>query len=261
VTKNAYNHHEIFSRFRRWSGSVPAGFESDFLGVKCRTAYFTMMPPQSNDRYEAHDYPAFNDEYFEWIDLLESVAWANECFIMFELGAGFGRWTARGAAAAQQKELRYKLVAVEAEPTRFEWITENLRDNGVNLADCRVVHAAVTAADGKVGFQLADPARSYGESIGNGTEVEAISLTTLLGGPFDHVDLVDIDVQGAELDVLENATESLIEKVKRVHVETHSELLHRGVSKLFRRLRWKPHFLYWCYTADKTPWGRINFTG
>jgi FkbM family methyltransferase len=142
------------------------------------------------------------------------------------IGCWFWPLDRQRAAAARQKGLPYKLVAVEAEPTRFEWITENLRDNGVNLADCRVVHAAVTAADGRVGFQLADPARSYGESIGSGTEVEAISLTTLLGGPFDHVDLVDIDVQGAELDVLENATKSLIEKVKRVHVETHSELLH-----------------------------------
>jgi hypothetical protein len=77
VTKNAYNHHEIFSQFRRWCGSVPAGFEADFLGVKYRTAYFTVMPPQPNDRFEAHHYPAFNNEYFEWIDLLESVAWAK----------------------------------------------------------------------------------------------------------------------------------------------------------------------------------------
>jgi FkbM family methyltransferase len=215
--------------------------------------------PQPNATYAAPSYPPFDEEYFEWIDLLEAVTSAQGRFTMLELGAGFGRWTARAATAAQQSNLQYFLIAVEAEPTHFEWLKQNLQDNGVRLADCHLIHAAVTDKDGKIGFRTGDP-DGYGQAIGGTTEVEAVSLSTLLR-PLDRVDLIDMDVQGAELEILSAAIQPLSQKVKRVHVETHSEQLHTSIIGLFRRLGWKPHFLYMFNTADKTPWGRINFQG
>jgi FkbM family methyltransferase len=255
-----YRHHEIFSRFQRWSGIAPAGFEIDFLGTRSRTAFFSMMQARPHDRDESPAYPAFDEEYLEWIDLLEAVDWANGRFTMMELGAGFGRWAARGAAAARQREIPYHLVAVEAEPTHFAWMIQNLQDNEVRLEECHLVGAAVVGKDGRVGFQVGDAASSYGQTIGGTTEVEAVSLTTLLG-PLDSVDLVDVDVQGAEFEVLGAAANLLNAKVRRVHVETHSDGLHASVQRLFRGLGWKPHFLYAGNTADRTPWGRMNFQG
>jgi FkbM family methyltransferase len=253
-------HNYIFAGFRRWAGSVPAGFDVDFLGTRYRTSFFTMWRSQPHDRDEAPTYPPFDEEYFEWIDLLEAVASAKNRFTMLELGAGFGRWTVRAAAAAKQRNVSYSLIAVEAEPTHFDWLRENLQDNNVDLANCRLILAAATGKDGKIGFQVGDAENSYGQAIGGNTEVEAISLSTLLL-PCDLVDLVDMDVQGAELDILVSATELLVRKVKRVHVETHSQQLHTDILRLFRSLGWKPHFLYAGDTADKTPWGRINFQG
>jgi FkbM family methyltransferase len=253
-------HHKVFSRFHRWSGRVPAGFDGDFLGTRYKTEYYTMWPPQPQERYAAPDHPAFDEEYFEWIDLLEAAASAKNRFTMMELGAGFGRWTARAAAAAQQLGLPYFLVAVEAEPTHFEWLIQNLQDNEVKPEDCRLIHAAVTGKDGTVGFHVGDPANDYGQSIGGSTEIQAVSLSTLLL-PLNLVDLIDLDIQGAELEVLEAASAPLVQKVKRVHVETHSARVHSGVHGLFRTLGWKPHFLFSGNSADTTPWGRIDFQG
>jgi FkbM family methyltransferase len=253
-------HHKIFSRFHRWSGRVPAGFDVDFLGTRYKTEYFTMWPPQPSERYAAPEHPAFDEEYFEWIDLLEAAASAKDRFTMLELGAGFGRWTARAAAAAQHLGLPYHLVAVEAEPTHFQWLLQNLQDNGLKLEDCRPIHAAVTDHDGTVGFEVGDPESSYGQAIGGTTEIQSVSLATLLLPP-DLVDLIDMDVQGAELEILAAATAPLAQKVKRVHVETHSAGVHAGVDKLFRGLGWKPHFLFGGNSADTTPWGRIDFQG
>jgi FkbM family methyltransferase len=258
VPQGLPQHHPMFVEFRRWSGQVPAGFEIDFLGTRSRTSFFSLMQPRPHDREETPEYPPFDEEYFEWIDLLEAVTAARNLFTMLELGAGFGRWTARAATAAQQRNLQYSLVAVEAEPTHFEWMLQNLQDNGVELDNCRLIRAAVTGRDGKVGFHIGDPSNSYGQSIGGSTQIEAISLPTLLL-PLDFVDLIDMDVQGAELDILAAATETLKQKVKRVHVETHSEGLHTNILKLFQALGWKPHFIYAGNTADTTPWGRINF--
>jgi FkbM family methyltransferase len=253
-------HHRVFSRFHRWSGHVPAGFDVDFIGSKYRTAYFTMYQPQPQERYAAPEHPPFDEEYFEWIDLLEAVASANGRFTMLELGAGFGRWTARAASASTQRNLPYFLVAVEAEPTHFEWLTQNLQDNKVKMQHCRLIHAAVAGKDGKVGFQVGNPENDYGQAIGGSTEIDAISLPTLLL-PLDFVDLIDIDVQGAELDIVAAAPEPLAQKVKRVHVETHNGELHSAMLKFFRGLGWKSHILYTGNTADKTPWGRIDFQG
>jgi FkbM family methyltransferase len=260
VRQEPPTHHEVFSEFRRWSGEVSAGFEIDFLGTRNRTDFYSLMHAQPHDRYEVPSYPHFDEEYFEWIDLLEAVALAGNRFIMLELGAGFGRWTARAAAASSQRRLSYLLVAVEAEPTHFEWLRRNLRDNSVEMGNCRLVNAAVTDRDGKVTFQVGNPADSYGQSIGGNTEIDAISLRTLLL-PLDFVDLIDMDIQGAELDVLAAATEPLNQKVRRVHIETHSDQLHLDILRFFRHLGWKPHFLYEGNTADITPWGKINFLG
>jgi FkbM family methyltransferase len=256
----ALDHHPVFLRFQLYAGRVSAGFHADFLGGTFRGAFHGESSPESSDRFVAPYYPPFDEEYFEWIDLLESIDSAKNTFTMLELGAGYGRWTARGAAAVRQRGLSYRFVAVEAEPTHFQWLRQNLQDNGIDLARCRLVHAAVTAKDGKVCFDAGDPAGSYGRAIGGNTEIDAISLPTLLL-PLDRVDLVDIDVQGAELDVLASAAGPLNQKVRRVHLETHSDHLHAEILRYFRRLGWKPHFLFEGDTADDTPWGRINFQG
>jgi FkbM family methyltransferase len=177
---------------------------------------------------------------------------------MIELGAGFGRWTARAAAAAEQRNLRYSLMAVEAEPTHFAWLKENLHDNRVDLNHCRLVQAAVAARDGQIGFHVGNAENSYGQSIGGDTIVEAFGLPTLLL-PFDVVDLIDMDVQGAELDVLASSKAVLDQKVRRIYIETHGQRVHASLLTLFRDLRWKPHFLYEGNVADGTPWGKINF--
>lgn len=260
MTKNQYEHHEIFWRFRRWSGEVKAGFEVDFLGTRSCTNYFALMKPQRSDRREEPGYPPFDEEYFEWIDLLEALAGAKDRFVLMELGAGWGRWTARGAAAAQQLGVPYTLVAAEAEPTHFDWLIQNLKENAVRMEDCRLIRAAVTDKDGTVGFHVGDPAGSYGQSVGGPVEVPAISLASLLES-FGLVDLIDMDIQGAEMEVLEAAVFPLQKKVKRVHVETHSRQLHDNIRTLFRSLGWHCHFFFEGNTRDKTPWGRINFQG
>jgi FkbM family methyltransferase len=264
--ENAYvkrvrpRHHEVFDRFRRWSGNVPAGVEVDFLGSRMRTDFFSLLKPQPHERHESPPYPEFDEEYLEWIDLLEAASLAAGRFTMLELGAGFGRWSVRGAFAARQQNLPYSLVAVEAEPTHFAWLMQNFIDNQVDLSACKLVQAAVAAKDGCVGFQVGDPLHSYGQSLGGETQVDAVSLPNLLSS-FDLVDLIDMDVQGAELEILVSSTAQLNQKVKRIHVETHGAELYASIYQLFRELDWKPHFLFEGDTADVTPWGRMNFQG
>src|SRR5262249_45530077 len=146
----------------RWSGTASAGFEFDFLGTRMRTDFFSQLTPQPYDRSESPPYPKFDEEYFEWIDLLEAILLAEGRFTMMELGAGFGRWSARAALASEQHGIPYSLVAVEAEPTHFAWLLQNLQDNRVKLDNCHCIQAAVTGQDGKIAFQVGNPRDDYG---------------------------------------------------------------------------------------------------
>jgi FkbM family methyltransferase len=262
------NHHPVFARFPCWRGNVPPDFIVNFLGVLTRTEYFEAYADISRkypvDRKVETEYPCFDEEYFEWIDILEAVVASQNHFMMLELGAGYGRWTANAAAALKiLGKHQYTLVAVEAEPTHFQWMGQHLTDNSVDPGNLRLVQAAVAVVDGKVGFHLESkqyvgPARWYGQYIGGSHSVDAVSLKTLLL-PLSSVDLIDIDVQGAELQVLQAAEEGLDEKVKRVHIGTHGADIESGLHSLFSRLGWTCLRSFPCGGSADTEWGTFLF--
>jgi FkbM family methyltransferase len=241
-------------------------------------------------------YPRFDEEYFEWIDLLEAVAAANGRFTMVELGAGWGRWLINAAAAARQCGVtEFSLVGVEAEPTHFHWMQQHFHDNDVDPEVHTLINAAVSPAGGSVRFHVGDPSAWYGQAIDmnqphverptrlrkvrsllelrqNSTElpiveeptdrriveVPAITLSAILG-ELEFVDLADLDIQGAEADVLESAEELLSSKVNRVHIGTHSEENEARLRALFGRLGWEKLNDYASGAEVETPWGAIEF--
>ncbi len=191
---------------------------------------------------------------------------------------------ARAVAALRQCGGQpYRLIAVEQEPQHFAWMVEHLRENGVDLDRCRLIRAAVADVDGEVWFHVGKPDAWYGQAIAAGPpeeppggsatsarkeepkddqssieRVQAVSLDTLLR-PLERVDLIDLDVQGAELMVLRAAVDQLDQKVKRVHIGTHSVENEAGLRTLFRDLGWHNLHDYSLQGTRQTPWGLIEF--
>jgi FkbM family methyltransferase len=261
-------HHHVVSRFPCWQGKVPEGFTVNFLGVLTRVDYYEgyseiarQYPP---DRHLRTEYPPFDEEYFEWIDLLEAVAAAEDRFTMLELGAGHGRWTVNAAVALRHSaRLPGTLIAVEAEPTHFQWMVQHIKDNSVESEKVHLIQAAVNGSGGKVGFYVGEsnfggPANWYGQCLGGPHVVDAISLKALLQ-PVEVVDLIDLDIQGAELEVLEPAAREVDAKVKRVHIGTHGPKIDEGLSSLFGRLGWECVRFFRCGSTVATEYGTIFF--
>ena len=96
MTGPVIQHHEVFSRFRRYSGKIPPGYEMDFLGTQSNHEFMSGLrgvgPCPQGGTAQGFPYPPLDEEYFEWIDLLESVVAAEGSYTMIELGAGYGRW-------------------------------------------------------------------------------------------------------------------------------------------------------------------------
>jgi hypothetical protein len=73
------------------------------------------------------------------------------------------------------------------------------------------------------------------------------------------VDLIDLDVQGAEFVVLRGAISALNEKVKRVHIGTHGHEIELELRTLFRQNGWYKLNDYACHSTETTPWGDVTF--
>jgi FkbM family methyltransferase len=105
-------------------------------------------------------------------------------------------------------------------------------------AEHQLLEAAVSATEGDVWFHVGEPQDWYGQHIALHTElpaggvdtavatprtfkkVRAVTLASILE-PLDEVDLIDIDIQGAEAEVLAASVEALHAKVKMLSVGTH----------------------------------------
>jgi len=274
----AVRHHPIFERFEPVWADVDEDYEVNFLGVRTRRMFWTGGDPASRDR---GGLPLPDEEYLEWLDVLEAVAEARTRFVMVELGAGWGRWLVNAAAALRRiVDIPYYLVGVEAEPTHFTWMRQHMLDNDVDLDSVDLVHAAVAASDGVVLFHMGQPDAWYGQAIASGVEipedsesrdvgtapvertiapVRSVSLATVIAG-HRQIDLLDLDIQGAEAEVLESGRGELDARVRRVHVGTHSAENEARLRALFRSLGWIELNDYACGREHETPYGRIAFS-
>lgn len=206
------------------------------------------------------DLPADNERP-EWEALLAAVRDATGTFTMMELGAGYGRWTLRAHDLAAAAGLTPELIAVEADPGHFHELqaTVNGRATLINAAVARRSGRTLFCAGG-TGYGQAIPRgkktmRRWRQAGGQIRLTRATSLNQLLR-PLEHVDLIDLDVQGAEAEILTNAD---LRSVRRIHVGTHSPAIEQQLRDLFAALGWECEHDYPGGRNADTPWGRIRF--
>jgi len=290
------DHHPAIRARRPVTTTPPDGFDLDFLGTRTRRAYWVgMLEDRGVDvKRPARPpmLPAVDEEYFEWVDVLESVDEAVDSFVMVELGAGYGRWCIRAAVAARERGLgRVQLVAVEAEPDHFAWMLQHFRDNGFEPRDHELFWAVVGRSAGLVPFWIGKADSWYGQAVAHRADtsypdvrarrrlraravlgrppvlsaderravwVPGLTLKEILE-PYRRIDLLDIDVQGAETDVLGAAIGVLDTRVRRVHIGTHSAQIEDSLRTLFERHGWEKVNDYSCHGRTQTPYGDVQF--
>ena len=286
-------HNPIFDEFAPYSGLVKAGFIVDWVGSMTHKSVIVWQFPD-HDRNETAAPPDIAEEYFEWIDILQSVKDAGDNYTIVELGAGYGRWGAIGVMAARNKGIENtKAILVEAEPKHIEWAHQHMAYNHILPADYKLHEVAVGGKHDKILFWVSAPTENgltnpqdwYGQSIvqqnmlkhatktsfhyigkrlvdltdGWGAiEVEMVPLSTILKD-VSFVDLIDMDVQGAEADVIENGLDVLNQKVRRIHIGTHSHEVEDRIRKALTKHDWIKSWDFPCQSVSDTPYGRITF--
>jgi FkbM family methyltransferase len=274
-------HHPIFQQFRSYAGEVDGSFWTDFLGVRARRSFHGPYDSSNGVGYLHPATQPVSNEYFEWISLLCAVRAAAEPFTMFELGSGWGRWLLRGALGSRQLGKTFQLIGVEAEPNHFRWMHTAFRDNGIDPEHHLLLDAAVGAAAGEAWFHVGDPRRWYGQALFAADQqppspaepqprcsaeepprgcakVRVIALRDLLMR-FPRIHLLNMDIQNAEADVVEGATEAIDARVELAHISTHSPEIESRLRAAFGRLGWLKVFDFACLGQRCTPYGDVGF--
>ena len=283
-------HHQIFDEYGGFTGERPAGVIVDWIGARFCGLWDRQPEIPGAEHFNA-PLPAFDEEYFEWIDLLEAVKAARQRFVMLELGAGYGRWGIRASLAAKQRAIPSFVRFVEAEPQHVAWLQGAVALNGLVSSEFSIVERAVSYGAVQVPFCVEfvgdghsgklDAHNWFGQAVGwepvsataqryFGREVFTtpggysqifVDTATLeeLTADLDVIDLIDMDLQQAERDVVAHSIGVLNEKARRVHIGTHSHEIEDEIREIFLHYGWKKIWDFACVQTNETVFGPIPF--
>lgn len=148
--------------------------------------------------------PLIDEEYFEQVSVYDSVLRAKQKYTIVEMGARWGTWGARAIAFLRKvNPMPYDILFVESMEVHCEGLREVMRKNNIYYD------------------LVCDYAR--------GPEFVAWAQNQ------PHINVLDLDIQGAEKEVLANeeVLQVLEDKVHRLIIGTHSEDIHTQMRSKF----------------------------
>ena len=264
-------HHPLILQVPRSPHVVPGGSVTDQVTRSHYRHTFVSgfadayVPPTEPYTIEP-SLPAFDDEYFDWVALVESVHEARDRFVFMELGAGYGRWLVRALKLASDwRHIPAFAIAAEAEPEHFAFIQQHMRDNGIDPAAHYLANVAVDGKPGTVQFAVGSASGWYGQSIARHDpevqtrEMPAVTIEMLIEqAGVDRIDLLHMDVQRAEAVIIPASREALKRHVHRICVGIHGKAGEK-VRATLAADGWHSEVDYPRKTTCDTPYGAITF--
>lgn len=152
---------------------------------------------------------------------------------VLDVGANAGYYTLLAATLAGPEG---RVVAFEPEPAIARFLRRHVAIN--RLRNVRVEEAAVSDRDGTARFE-GGTGSGTGHLTGagaGGREVRTVRLDTLCAASGLAPDAVKMDVEGAEMDALRGARETLARHRPVLFLSTHGPGVHRACLALLREL-------------------------
>jgi len=150
--------------------------------------------------------------------------------VVVDVGAHIGTITLLAALAMKRRGVQGVVISVEPVSINYMLLLNNVKLNQLEQY-VKPIKAAV--ASHKTTVEV--------EWIGNKEKVQTVTMQEIvelikkLG--YDSIDLLKIDIEGAELDVILNNS-SWLGRVKRIIMELHPQMYgYSGVSKIVRELK------------------------
>ena len=139
------------------------GYTYDCYGIKYEKDLLLTKKIQKilhkSTQYGSHKIPQISakwgEELFENLFLLACIKKASikkEKFIFVELGAGFGRYSARAWKFSKKKD--FKILSVEADPFHYGMMLKHFKNNGIQSQNVEIYQNIISNTDSFINFYI-----------------------------------------------------------------------------------------------------------
>ena len=162
--------------------------------------------------------------------------------IVFDAGANEGYYT----IGMKQNNPSLKIISVEPVPETFKMLKKNINTN--KLKNIIPINKALSFSNKKISMDfvpeatmiaskniLAQPRSWLDKKRIKKVKVQGITLTKLCKQlKINSIDILKLDVEGAELDILKGGKE-MLPKIKKIIIEWHSKKLKKQCTQLLQK--------------------------
>jgi FkbM family methyltransferase len=258
-------HVAMLEKYRAEPVPPTPGCYTDYFGIRTRLSLFgfeqTEWFEQNSGMLPFPD-DSLHAETIEYLACARAVDQSSRRLAVVELGAGWGPWITLCAVMGLRKGVtEVELVAVEADRRKLELMRTHLSENGLPFdaavrhpsgANVRMkcIHAGVAAKTGTISFSVGegvDWGGAVSEKAGRedyrglklpAATIPAISIADATK-ELEAIDIMHVDIQGAERSAIPAAIDSLNRKVKFLALGTHSRPIEGEMVELFVANGWK----------------------
>lgn len=158
--------------------------------------------------------------------------------VVFDIGANVGYYTLLASSLVREQG---KVYAFEPLPENLSYLRQHLVLNHIHNVE--VIDAAVADMPGTASFDPS-PNRSMGHITAHGAlRVPVVSLDDLIANEhLPHPDCLKIDVEGAEVRVLQGAL-GILRRHPKIFLATHGNTLHNECIELLERMQYSIRIL------------------
>lgn len=244
----------VIARFWNREAVPHPDLATNFLGTRIPPK---VHPPKLNalrGRVEPPPNPGnWHADIAEWAAALRAVNQSTDTFRIIELGCGWGCWLTNTGVAARAIGRRVDLIGVEGNHLHLVNAEQTLRLNDFGPEAFTLFHGIAAPREGKALF----PSPDAEKTIWNGEAVFYPDAATLKRAEADpavqvldcyplarlsdgkRVDLLHIDIQGAETDYVAGNMHDIDKLVARVLIGTHSRSIEGHLMDMFLAAGWR----------------------
>lgn len=234
-------------------GQTPEpGIIRNFLGARVRPIVHPEILGPRAGTVEGLPIPGnWHADIAEWAAALRSVEAAGDRYRILELGCGWGCWMTNMGIAARSRGKTVELIGIDADENHLRWAADTLELNGFTGEQYRLMHGVAAAVPGRALFpRAAAGTANYGRSA----EMLSGAMDGIREDPTDSmvlpcvtlaelanhgsIDLLHIDIQGAEAEFVNGSFAQIQQHVRRVLVGTHSRIIEGELMSRFQQAGW-----------------------
>jgi FkbM family methyltransferase len=175
---------ELLHLVKPWSGHVPEGYVTDFLGILTEGRFLWNKTGPFVGHYVSTKFPTLEtsgEGLFEIAEWFYSAREAVDQYVAISLGAAYGAQLVGAWKTLQAiNPLPARLVAIEPVPQNCEWIRRHMTTNGIDPNDHCIMQVALGADYEPVLFPVGAPGTGLTTGIATNSAEFRASYTELL---------------------------------------------------------------------------------